>query len=197
MGTRRDSNRQKQAEKKKKSREDARTTRGSRPGPGGAPVDPGVALRWPVGECYLSDNWPDQGARVAAVFTRRSRGGRVAIALFDVDLAEEGVVAADLRAGSDFDLQSIVSRLSIDGRSMVVREPSLVVKLVRAGAEHGRSLGHAPHGAYARCSRVFGDVDPAKASDEIKVGTEPSANPPPKPAGEGLFARLRRKVLGG
>jgi hypothetical protein len=194
VGTKSESRRQKQAEKKRKARDEARSTRGSRPGQGGK-VDLGTALRWSPGECYLSSNWPEQGARVQAVFTRRSPAGRVALAFFDVDLGERGVVQAEARMASDLEVQGLLAQLSQSGMAMVAREPALVVKLVRAGVAHGTSTGHEAPASYARIARLFGDVDPARATDEIRVGTVPSSTPPP--AKPGVLDAIKRRLFGG
>ena len=50
----------------------ARSTRGSRAAPGGSGrVNVETALRWPVGECFLSEDWHEQGARVFVDELRR------------------------------------------------------------------------------------------------------------------------------
>ncbi len=179
MGTKQQSRKRKKSEKRKKQRAEARSTRGSRAAPGGsARVNMDKALRWPTGECYLSESWYDQGARVAAIFTRRSRSGRVVVGVFDVDLAERGVLEAGLRGGlSDVDVHAELARLSGEGTAMVAREPALVAKLVtEAWAFADERRVQQAHN-YAKVARIFAGVDPADASETILVGTEP---PPPE-----------------
>ena len=52
------------------------------------------ALKLPVGECWVSDNWDQRGARVAVAFSRMSAQGLGAVAFFECDLAEGGVIEA-------------------------------------------------------------------------------------------------------
>lgn len=195
MGTKKDSRRAKKREKKRKKRQQARASRGSRqvPGQGGGRVSVDTALRWPVGECYLSQGWDEQGARAHAVFSRRSRTGRVALAVFEVDLAERGVLSASLSTGvADVDLQLALAEISSEDRAMIAHDPPQVVRLVTEGRDHGREAGHAQHPAAERAMRLFGDVDPSAATQPIPVGDEP-----PEPESSGLLDSLKSRLFGG
>lgn len=191
MGTKRQSRKKKKAEKRKKLRAEVRATRGSRAAPGGsARVNMDTALRWPTGECYLSENWHEQGAHVAAIFTRRSRSGRVVAAVFDVDLAEQGVIQAGIRGGlSDVDVHAELARLSGEGTAMMARDSALVAKLVTEAWAFADGKGREQAHNYAKVARIFGDVDLSEASEVILVGTEP-----PPPEKKSIGARLKSLV---
>lgn len=199
MSTERDRRQAKKREKQKKKRDDARRTRGSRrPPESGGTADVSEALAWPVGDAWISENWHERGAHAHALFTRRHESGRLAVSVFEADLAERGIVEARAVSGvSEGAVQGELVRRSSDGRAMVAAEPALVVKLVRVAADHGTSRGHALPAGYASALSLFGDVRAADAPQEILTGTEDA---PAEAAGrqEGFLATLKRRLgLGG
>jgi hypothetical protein len=185
---------QKKREKQKKKRDEARASRGSRrppPGaPGAAPRETGVAgaERWPVAECYLSEHWHEQGARVHAAFARKHAEGDVAVAFFEVDLTAEGVVEALARGGvtSDQVLGEVARRSEASGRSMNVADPALVAKVVLTGLAHGRANGKADVTGLSAALGLLGDEDGSSAPEAVLVG----AAPPVPAKKKGLLARL-------
>ena len=50
----------------------------------------------PLGECFAGENWPEQGETVWAAVSRRHKNGKIAAAIYQVDLAEPAVLSAEL-----------------------------------------------------------------------------------------------------
>ncbi|MEZ4317540.1 MAG: hypothetical protein R3F61_08545 [Myxococcota bacterium] len=192
MADRNDLRAQRKREKQRKKRESAQKSRGSRKPavPTAAPVDRGLkgAEAWPVGECYLSENWHEHGARVHAGFVRESSDGRRAAAFFEVDLRRDGVVEVLARGGvSEGAVQGEMARRSeASGNAMLVAEPDLVVKVVRAGVDLSRSRENALPDGLDEALRLFGDLDGSTAPEAVLTG-----DPPPPPAKKkSLFSLL-------
>lgn len=183
-------------EKQKRKREEARASRGSRrPPDASAPARPSIdgAGRWPLGECYLSENWTEQGARVDAAIVREHSDGPVAVAFFTVDLRRDGVVEADARAVPAGSVHyAMAQRSERSGLAMRVAEPALVAKLVRVGLEHGRANGARDVAGLAAALAVLGDLDGAAAPEAILVGEPP---PPPPERPPSLLGRLLDRLF--
>lgn len=188
MASKSDQRRKKRLQKQKKKRAAAQRERGSRPGQGGMPskVRLDQALTWPVDECYVSESWHEQGARVQVIATRRSNTGRLAIASYEVDLAEQGIVQCALVGGlTDIDLQAQLTRASAEGVAMALREPELIAKIVTVGHAWGVSQGHEPPAAADRGLRFLTGIDPDAAPEEIRTGITP-----PEPEKKGIFSGI-------
>jgi hypothetical protein len=193
MAGKNDQRAQKRREKQRKKREDARKVRGSRkpevPQPGER-LDRGLkgAHGWPVGECYLSEDWHEQGARVHAGFVRQNTDGRLAAAFFEVDLRSEGVVECVARGGvSEGGVQAEMARRSeLCDKAMLVAEPDLVVKVVNTGLALTRSAGRALPDGLDEAIALFGDLDGSTAEVAVLTGDPP----PPPPKKKSLFTLL-------
>ncbi|MCB9677316.1 MAG: hypothetical protein H6737_19550 [Alphaproteobacteria bacterium] len=184
---------QKKREKQKKKRDEARKVRGSRKPPepqAGERVDRGLkgADAWPIGECYLSEDWHEQGARVHAGFVREADDGRRAAAFFEVDLRRDGVVECLARGGVSLGaIQGEMARRSeLSGKAMLVAEPDLVVKLVHTGYELTRSAGNPLPDGLDEAMGLFGTLDGSTAAEAILTGDPP----PPPPKKKTLFGLL-------
>lgn len=184
---------QKRREKQKKKRAEARKVRGSRapvePAPG-RPRESGLAgaERWPVGECYLSENWFEQGAHLHAGFVRTAEDGRRAAAFYEIDLESRGVVEVLARGGvSEGGVQGEMARRSEEAdHSMMVVDPDLVAKVVFTAVELGRTNGHADVDGLGPALRLFGGLDGSDTAAAILTGTPP----PPPPKKKSLFSLL-------
>lgn len=199
MSTERDRRQARKREKQRKKREEARRTRGSRKPPGAeGGRDVSEALDWPVGEAWMSEDWHEQGAHVHAIFTRQHADGRLAIAAIEADLADRGLVSVKAASGvSDPVLRAELVQRSSDTQAMVEVEPALVVKLARTAEAWGRDRGHVTPASWEAALALFGDVCPGDAPQEIRCGS-PEMDTPTKPAQEGFFATLKRRLgLGG
>ncbi len=177
-----------------RSREKSRALRSRRRGAAGG-VSAARAAGWPVHEVYVSEGWHEQGPRVRAILSRMRDDGRLAAAIFEVDLRERGVVEARLELDWQVpDLQRALVPAS-EEEALVACDPELVVKLVRVGARHGEDRGHRQAAGLERAEQLFGDLDPADCRQDILVGEEP----PPAASGRpgGLMASIKRAFTRG
>lgn len=187
MGSKRDNRAQKKREKSRKKRDDARRTRGSRPGIQSPAVASGLAaaeaVRWPVGECYLSQHWHEHGPHLHAVFTRAASDGRVAVAFFELDLESGGVIDVLFRApvSADAVLGEVARRSELSGDPIQVSDALRVRKAVEVAME----LGGAP-AMLPEALALFGDLDPRACEDSFLTGSPP----PPPPKKKSLFTML-------
>lgn len=133
------------------------------------------AHEWPVDECYLSSNWHEQGAQVWAAFVRTHVSGTTAVALCQVDLAHRGLVSVQLgEVPSPEHVHGLLVEHS-DPFPLLETAPELVVKVVQAAVEHGRTTGHTPPKEYGRLQRLWADIDPDESPMDVLVGEPPPA----------------------
>lgn len=154
------------------------------------------AARWPTGDCYLSSNWPEQSPVVHAVFTRRHDNGRVAAVFAEVDLADRGVFACQVRTNLvDQALHQELAQRSSEERPLMALSPALVVKVVAEGRRVGQEGGHEQPASLADAFALFADIDGGGAPQELLTG-RPRLAPPPAAAPEprGLLAGLRKRL---
>ena len=146
-----------------------------------------TAVRWPVGTCYLSQNWHEQGAHVHACFVRTHASGRCAVVLAEVDLAERGILdlRADVVPSEDHVRGLLVDRS--EPNAMLETAPELVVKVILEGEAHGRTGGHTPPRTIEKARPLWADVDTDATHHEVLVGTEP---PEPAKKEGGWLSRL-------
>lgn len=193
MSTEKERREAKKREKDRKRREAARKSRGSRKPAGVAGADLTDALAWPVGECWVGQNWHARGARLDALFTRAHSDGRVAVAIFELDLEDRGVV--DVKTANPVSVgqvQGELIRRSSEESAMVSADPARVVRLVRAAERWGLSRAHPLPVGYAEATRIFGDV--RESEDEILTGSDASGPDGAAAAPEGLMAALKRRL---
>ena len=185
MGSKRQHRQQKKNEKRKKARSAARRERGSR-----FVAAPGASVKgaesWPVGECYLSAHWPEQGALVHAVFVRQHSDGRAVAAFFEVDLAERGITeAATHGPHSAGQIQTLLADRYQE--PMLVVPAELIVKVVHTGATLSE-----PTSSFQEVSALLGDTP---ESDEVLyTGPAPEEKPKKKSLFGWLFSFLEPNV---
>ena len=176
---------QKKRAKQKKSREAAQARRRGQSSKGAGGFS--AAADWPLGECYASATWYEQGAHVIAAFTRTHPSGRTAVAWFEVDLAERGVVGVHTGVVPQAEQAlGFIGQYTSDEEPVLESTPELVAKLVLAAAAHGRAGGHAQPSDLAEATSLFRGVDPEGCTHDILVGPKP----PPPPKKKTLFAWL-------
>lgn len=187
MGSKRDRRAQKKREKSRKKRDAARRTRGSRAGAPSPALATGLAaaeaVRWPVGECYLSQHWHEHGPMLHAVFTRAASDGRVAASFFEVDLRSEGIVDVLFRApvSAEAVLGEVARRSELSGEPIQLDDPLRVCKAVEVARELGGD-----HPMLPEALALFGDLDARACPDAFLVGS-----PPPEPVKKkSLFSML-------
>lgn len=181
----------KKREKQRKKRTEAQTKRGSRKVLGMTADRMEQASRWPMWDCWASQNWHEQGAHIYCCFARKHDDGTVAAAFFELDLAERGVVEVGTKApSSQGEVHAELARLAGDDTPIVGVDPTLVVKLVDTARDFGEKRGHVQPSGLAHARRLFGGVRGSKNKSEILVG-EPDPNAPPPKASGGWFAGVK------
>ena len=187
----------KKREKKRQKRRDAQEKRGSRKVLGMAADRIEQAQRWPMSDCWASDNWHEQGATVNVCFTRRHEDGRMAAALFTIDLAEKGVIQVTADAPLTLaDIHSQLAKRGADGNAMLEVEPSLVVKLVDTGRDFGVKQGHVQPSGLKRARKLFAGIRGSKSSYDIATGPYDPSKPKVAPPSEGLLTGLKKRLFG-
>jgi hypothetical protein len=193
MSSKADQRKQKKREKQKKKRADA-SLRRSRQVARLAPASLEATTTWPVGDCYLSENWHEHGARVHAIFTRRSGDGALAGAAFEVDLVHDGLVSARPLVGlTDGALQAELVRRA-DDHAMVTQDAAIVVKRVEVGIRLAESNGRRIPKDTDRAREIFGDVSSDDCPHELYTGDDAAPEPPRK---LGIITRALDKLFGG
>ena len=142
----------------------------------GLPAKPvsGLALAagWPVHEVLLSQGWEREAALITILVARRSlKSGKVAAALFLVDLACLGVKSAQVKLFPDAaeyaaGLRAHALRL----QPMAPADFNLAAKIIFTGLEYAASLGFKPDPVFAQAQYLLS-------------GAEPDACPTPVPTG--------------
>lgn len=179
----------KQEKKRAKDKDKARSIRTRRAGGAGS-VSAEQAAGWPLGECYISQDWHEKAPQIQAIFTRLRKDGRMAAALFELDLAEAGVKGARLELDWKLSsLQQVLVALSRE-KPLVVCEPGLVVKVVQEAAKLGE--GSTPQLARARA--LFGEIKPS--SSEILTGAAPAPKAEEASESKGFLSSIRRLFTG-
>ncbi|MCA9492530.1 MAG: hypothetical protein KC621_21500 [Myxococcales bacterium] len=181
MGDReRDQRRAKKLAKQKKRRSNA-----SRPARSPADVarDPSQGLHWPAGECWVSQDWDQPGARLAVVLSRVGEGGAAVVAAFTLDRSGPGVLSAKAIGGlRTVHVQGQAAKLSEElGTAMMEVAPGLAAELVRDAALNG--AGELPEG-WEEASSLLAGIAPI----DIGVPFGPEEAEAPKP---GLLERMR------
>lgn len=184
----------KKREKQRKKRTKAQSTRGSRKVMGMTADWMERAGRWPLFDCWASQNWHEQGAHVYCCFARRHDDGTVAAAFFELDLAEKGVLEVSTKAPiAPADVHAELSRLATDDIAIVGVDPTLVVQLVDAAWDLGRDNGHSQPSGLKRARKIFGSTHASKGRHEILTGT-PDPNAPKQAESGGLFSGIAKRL---
>lgn len=172
---------QKKREKDRKKRQAARSKRGTRK----TSTSLAAAAGWPLGECWISDNWDQRGANVLVGFSRMPSGGLGAAAFFELDLAEDGVTKVDAyrRVNSDQVMGEAANRAG--ERTVLALDPALGVKLVHAA----RELQDSEPSKLGDAMVLFGDIGPEDSDEEILTGLDDTEEVETE---TGLFYGVRR-----
>jgi hypothetical protein len=197
MASKRENRRQKK-NAKAKTKAKKRSTHASR-GSNRTSASLAKAGQWPTGDCYLSQNWTDWGQTVHAIFTRRHDSGRLAVALFEIDMARRGII--NVRATAQYDefrLGNDLDQRSSDDSPLLVVEPELIVKLVMESYQFGVSSGHGEPQGYAKSIALFGSITASDSDQFILLGNEdedgPTEDVPREPSSEGWLSSIKRAV---
>jgi hypothetical protein len=187
----------KKRQKQRKKRQSAQDQRGSRKVLGMASDRIEQAQRWPMSDCWASDNWHEQGATVEVCFTRRHEDGRMAAAFFTIDLADKGVVQVSADAPLTLtDIHGKLAKRGANGHAMLEVEPSLVVKLVDTGRDFGVKQGHVQPSGLKRARKLFAGIRGGKCPHDITTGPYDPNAPKASPRSRGLFEGLKKRIFG-
>ena len=150
------------------------------------------AGEWDLGECWLSEGWDERGARAMALFARQDLlTNRVAAAIVEVDLGEEGVVSAAVRV--DLQLatyQSLVGQIS-ESHALQSVSGGQVVKLVEAAAFFGDSRGHDQPKGLADVRALFAGLAPS--GEDPLLGNEAEDGETVRKSTGGFWANLKSR----
>lgn len=124
----------------------------------------------PLLECLVPDTLYEQGIGTL-VFSRAMPDGRIAAAMFLVDVFCLGVKNASLHLLERDTYDRHVEMLSQHGRFVAMDPPSFR-KLVEGAVAYAKGLGFSPHPDYAAAHRIFGPVDAAASTQEFVYGRD-------------------------
>jgi hypothetical protein len=162
--------RQKQLEKraaKRKSKQHALVREKS----AGLPERMTEASRYPILDCFVTDDVWDQGIGWVGL-SRQLPNGSIAFALFLVDRYCLGVKNAMAAITSRFDYdERVVHKLQRQFSSKPM-SPAAARKFVEQSVEYARSWGLAPHSDYHRAKLIFGSIDAAESSEQFEFGKD-------------------------
>ncbi len=188
MASKREQKLQKKREKDKKKRDQARKARAQKSGRNTR------AAEWPLSESWISQNWHEQGAHVHAMLTRTHASGRMAAAVFEIDLAERGVLnAAVLTDAHPAEVQQQLARNSTDLSGMQVVEPELIMKMVREADLFGETNGHRQASDIGAGLALFPDVDAKDCPHAILTGKVTETSGEQAKSG-GIWSTIKRTV---
>ena len=127
-----------------------------------------LAATAPIRKCLVPDNLNEQGIGML-VFGRTLPGGRIAAAMFLVDVFCLGVKNASLAVLSSDAYAQTVESMSHHGHYAGM-DPASFRKLVEGAVSYADNLGFPPHPDYAVARRIFGDVDAASSTQTFAYG---------------------------
>jgi hypothetical protein len=188
----RSSNRKKQKREKKRLKDKRRAGEARKRRRTSLVKSPQKLIGLPLSDCYISEQWHEHGPTIVAAVSRSHPNGRIAAALFTVDLAEKGVTGAELIR--DMDAEQLPSLLSRRGDEAVIVEcaPPLVAKAVAAGLALGKESSLHPARSYAEAAVLLKGIDPEDCPHEILTGPAPTE--PSKAKKPGIFDGLKKRL---
>jgi hypothetical protein len=157
----------------------------------------GRAARWPLRECFVNEGW-DDGHNLAQVLVARSVPGRVAFALFLVDLQCLGVKNCIVQPNaSEREYADFLRARAHPEQQFVPCEPPLAAAIVRKGVDYAAELGFRPHPDYRLAAPLLEGLDPGEYLDEVPCGGsdgKPLYVAGPHDDVPRIMARLRRRL---
>jgi hypothetical protein len=130
------------------------------------------AAGWPVYDVLLSRNWAEEGALITTLVARRSpASGKVAAALFLVDLACLGVKSAQVKMFKD--AAEYAAGLRAHALRIQPMEPAdfnLVAKIIFTGLDYAAALGFKPDPVYAQAQHLLSSAIPAANPTPVRTG---------------------------
>lgn len=131
-----------------------------------------IAAGWPIHEALLSRGWDRDHALATALIARRSPNtGKVAVAIFLVDLACLGVKSAQVRLHKDVTEYNAGLRAHIVGRQpMATAGFNLAAKIVLTGHAYAAALGFKPDPVFAQALPLLSGADPDADPTPVRTG---------------------------
>jgi len=128
------------------------------------------AARFPVLHCCVAAEVFATGIG-PVLFSRQSKGGKVAFATFLVDAYCLGVKAV---------IMNVLPRQRYDEMYEVMQQryalkawkPEAARKLIEGAVQYADSLGLPPHHDYRKAQLIFGDVDPSACTEQYQYGLD-------------------------
>ena len=123
----------------------------------------------PIGPCFASAGWREEGGLTSAIFTRKLPDRDLACVFFLVDLGCLGVKSIIAKRLARFELTQ-----HVDGQTDRYERcaPELIAKIVEIGAEYAHNLGFQQATGFEHAARVFEGTDPAVCDETITPGKE-------------------------
>lgn len=182
--------RQKSIAKQKQRREVAQESRRRRTAKASGPR--GDVSGWPIHEAWISADWFEWERKIHAMVTRKHADGALAYALFEVDLADEGLVSCktETGVGEGNVQQALLDRSQTTG--MVLTTPPNVLRLVQDALDWRRRRKLADPKGLAEALDMLDGVDVEDARFDYLFGHEDEEEATADmPARQGLWDKVR------
>jgi hypothetical protein len=129
------------------------------------------AENWELSTCWITSGWKDTQGICQALITRKHSNGRVAAAVFVVDLACLGVKNASVNAFiSEYEFSSQYLEILESTQELEVCSGDLIAKVVHIAIDYARSLGFEPHPDAKKALLFLHDLKPENVPDRIPTG---------------------------
>jgi hypothetical protein len=126
---------------------------------------------WELSMCWITSDWRETKNIAQALVTRQHANGRIAAAVFVVDLACLGVKNASVTAFvSDYEFRSEFLEYMMAAQDLEVCSVDLIAKIVRTGIDYARSLGFEPHRDAKEALKFLQDTHPENSAEVVPTG---------------------------
>ncbi|MBN2002673.1 MAG: hypothetical protein JXA21_04895 [Anaerolineae bacterium] len=157
------------------------------------------ALKWPLLECWVNEDWQDPTILNQVVVARRDPlTDEVRAGIYLVDRACLGVknaYAANFATPTEF-RERLLAEMK-ERQSLIQVDINFAAAIVKAGLDYAATLEFQPHKDYRLAAILLQDADPAAVKEEIPVGG-PEGKPffvaGPYDHVDAITAKLIRKV---
>ena len=124
----------------------------------------------PIHTCLIGERLPEIGAGYL-VLARKAADGRMAMAVFLLDVYCVGVKDVILRVDQASEIERFIEMLA-QTQPMLAIQPTHARKLLRDLVAWSRSIGLAPHPDYAIAEPLFGDVSADSSDESFRFGKD-------------------------
>jgi hypothetical protein len=127
-----------------------------------------AAAAAPIHSCLANEGLFAQGIG-NVILTRKTAGGRMAMAAFLVDVYCVGVKDVMVRQGDGADIEPFLATMG-EVQPLASVDPAYARKLLRDLVAWARSIGLAPHPDYAAAELLFGAVSADACAESFRFG---------------------------